>query len=154
MSCGVSELGKPILQCNGNFTSPSDWDFVSDPSSSTSLTTPTLQSQQQPDQPLVRPLDPNPGEQPRLRRRQWRFQPALSDRRPPLHPARPQAPILTEAVAIALNRVRSEKVMDFLLSGPYPLRSGPYAWEERECRLCDGHSASQVMANKTLARQF
>ena len=51
-------------------------------------------SQQHLDQPPVRPLDANSSEQSGLRRRQRRFQPPIPNRRPPLHPARPQTPIL------------------------------------------------------------
>src|ERR1700756_1120943 len=44
-------------------------------------------------------FDHKASELPRLRRRQRRFQPPLPNRRPPLHPARPQAPILSNAPA-------------------------------------------------------
>jgi hypothetical protein len=51
-------------------------------------------SQQQPDEPSLRPLDKHVSGQPGLWRRQRRLQPPLPDRRPPLHPARPQARLL------------------------------------------------------------
>ena len=48
MCCAVLEPGKRVLPCNGNFTSPGEWGFVSEPSSSTFSTTRTSAAQPTP----------------------------------------------------------------------------------------------------------
>ncbi len=58
--------------------------------------------QRHPGQPPVRPLDANAGEQPGLRRRKWRLQPPLPNRRRPLHPTRPQTSALVAQPLLAL----------------------------------------------------
>ena len=62
------------------------------------------QSHQQPNNRCIRAPNANAGEQSGLRWREWRLQPALSDQRPPLHPALPQAPILEKNRAPACAR--------------------------------------------------